>query len=396
MKSIIKIIYVSLVTMLLFAACNKVEDLPIYNNGTAPNLSASSATVAPLLADSAKMVVTFNWTNPKYATDSANVKYVIQIDSTGKGFINPYYTKTVNGGKSISLTGAEITNMLVARGLNFNTAYPMDVKVTSSYANNNEKLVSNIVTVRMSAYVTPPKIALPTTGKLFIVGDATQGGWNNPVPAPSQELGKVDSVTYVGVFNMNANKEFLILPENGSWNNKFSLQSNNMPGVSESGDFGFNLSSNFKGPATGGWFKLTLDFQRGKYKIEPYTGAKLPDDLFMVGDATPGGWNNPVPTPSQKFTRLNSIQFTLPSLTVNINKEYPLLPVNGDWSNKYAVSGSTAATPAGGFFGFNLNDNFKGPIAAGNYSFEINFGIQQKDAAGLLQPNTAMFKNTKL
>ena len=396
MKSIIKIIYVSLVTMLLFAACNKVEDLPNYNNGTAPNLSASSATVAPLLADSAKMVVTFNWTNPKYATDSANVKYLIQIDSTGKGFTNPYYTKTVNGGKSISLTGAEITNMLVARGLNFNTAYPMDVKVTSSYANNNEKLVSNIVTVRMSAYVTPPKIGLPTTGKLFIVGDATQGGWDNPVPAPSQELGKVDSVTYVGVFNMNANKEFLILPENGSWNNKFALQSNNLPGASESGDFGFNLPSNFKGPATGGWFKLTLDFQRGKYKIEPYTGAKLPDDLFMVGDATPGGWNNPVPTPSQKFTRLNSIQFALPSLTVNINKEYLLLPVNGEWSNKYAVSGSTAATPAGGFFGFNLNDNFKGPIAPGNYSFEINFGIQQKDAAGLLQPNTAMFKNTKL
>ena len=237
MKSIIKIIYASLVMVLLFAACNKVEDLPFYNNGTAPNLSASSATVAPLLADSAKMVVTFNWTNPKYATDSANVKYVIQIDSTGKGFTNPYYTKTVNGGKSISLTGAEITSLLMARGLNFNTAYPMDVKVTSSYANNNEKLVSNIVTVRMSAYVTPPKIGLPTTGKLFIVGDATQGGWNNPVPAPSQELGKVDSVTYVGVFNMNANKEFLILPENGSWNNKFALQSNNLPGASESGDF---------------------------------------------------------------------------------------------------------------------------------------------------------------
>ena len=396
MKSITKIIYASLITVLLFAACNKVEDLPFYNTGTAANLTASSATVAPAVADSSKTVVSFNWTNPKYATDSSTVKYVIQIDSTGKNFSNPYFTRTVTGSNSVSLTGAQITSLLVARGLNFNTLYAMDVKVTSSYANNNENLVSNVLTVRMSAYVTPPKIALPITGKLFIVGDATQGGWNNPVPAPVQQLGKVDSVTYVGVFNMNANKEFLILPENGSWDNKFSLQTNNLPGVSESGDFGFNLPSNFKGPAVGGWFKLTLDFQRGKYKIEPYTGAKLPDDLFIVGDATPGGWNNPVPTPSQKFTRLNSIEFSLASLTVNVNKEYLLLPVNGDWSNKYAVGGSTNATPAGGFFGYNLNDNFKGPVNAGNYKLDINFGIQQKDAAGLVQPNTAMYKNTKL
>ena len=397
MKYLSKIGAALLVFAAFFASCEKVDDLPIYQSGTSPALTSTTPTVAPALTDSANNVVTFNWTSPKYATDSSTVKYTLQIDSAGKSFSNPYYSKELVATKGLSLRGDAITKLLIDRGLQYNIAYNMDVRVISSYANSNEPLTSNILRVSMKAYVTPPKVRLPFAGKLFLVGDASQGGWNNPVPTPTQEFGKIDSVTYVGVFNMNGAKEFLVLPENGNWGFKYSLASNNFPGVETGGDFNYDQPNNFKGPATSGWFKITLDFQRGKYKIQPYVGPQIPSNLFIVGNATPGGWNNPVPVPTQQFTRLNSVQFVINSLQLNgTGNEYLMLPVNGDWSNKYAVESTGSTSGTGGFFGYNLNGNFPAPAVSGAYRLEVNYGIQRTDAAGVENANSAQFKNTKL
>jgi hypothetical protein len=276
-------------------------------------------------------------------------------------------------------------------GFQFNVAYDMDIRVTSSYGNNNERITSNTIKVKMTPYKVPPKIALPTTGKLYIVGNATIGGdatgWNNPVPVPSQEFSRIDETTWGGVFNMTGGKQFLLLPLNGDWGNKFSVANNTLPGLSSGGDFGFNLSDNFPGPATSGWYKIIVDFQAGKFTVTPFTSV-LPTNLFIVGNATPGGdatgWNNPVPVPSQQFTRLNSSEFTLTLNNMVGGKEYLFLPVNGDWTNKYSVANkSLAGLNLGGDFGYNLPDNFPGPTLTGNYLFNVNFA-------------TLKFKVTKL
>ena len=150
------------------------------------------------------------------------------------------------------------------------------------------------------------------------------------------------------------------------------MANNSVAGLSAGGDFGFNLSDNFPAPATSGFYKIVLDFQNGKFTVTPYTSV-LPTNLFIVGDASPGGWNNPVPVPSQQLTRVNSSvwEITIPLVG---GKQYLLLPVNGDWSNKYAVpNNSVAGLAAGGEFGYNLNDNFPGPSTSGTYKITVNF-----------------------
>jgi hypothetical protein len=59
-------------------------------------LVVRSVQFAPALADSNKTVVTFNWTNPKYANDSITTKYILEIDSSGRNFAKEN-TKTVTG-----------------------------------------------------------------------------------------------------------------------------------------------------------------------------------------------------------------------------------------------------------------------------------------------------------
>lgn len=369
MKKFIKSILAVFAVALTIMSCDKADDLAVFNAGNTVVLSSSVAAIAPAPADSNKAVVSFSWTNPKYAQDSSLYKFVIQIDSAGRNFAKAYQT-TVTGALTTSMIAKQLNTVALSFGFAFNTAYNMDVRVISSYGNNNEQYKSNTVTVRYTPYKVPPKIALPTTGKLFLVGDASQGGWNNPVPVPTQEFAQLDETTWGGVFNLNAGKQYLVLPLNGDWGHKFSVADGSVPAAG--GDFGYDLPSNFNSPATGGWYKIILNFQTGKFSVAPFTSV-LPDNLFIVGDATAGGWNNPVPVPSQQLTRQNSSVFkiTLPLVGA---KEYLLLPVNGDWTHKYSVQdNSIPGLSGGGDFGYDLPKNFPAPATSGNFTITANF-----------------------
>ena len=86
MKQFINYLAIAITGLTFLAGCDKVDDLPFYENGTAVTLSANKTAVVASAADSTTNVVSFNWTSPEYATDSSRYKFLIQIDSTGRNF----------------------------------------------------------------------------------------------------------------------------------------------------------------------------------------------------------------------------------------------------------------------------------------------------------------------
>ncbi|HLO83093.1 MAG TPA: SusE domain-containing protein [Chitinophagaceae bacterium] len=349
-----------------FTACDKLEDLPVYGAGIDPVMTASATTIAASPTDSLKDVLTLDWSDPKYATDTTNVKFLVLIDSAGRNFAKAS-VREVMAKRTTTYTARDLNNIMLGFGFEFNKPYDLDVRVVSSYANNNERRNSNIVKVKATPYKIPPKVALPTTGKLFLVGDASEGGWSNPVPVPTQEFARIDETTFAGIFKMKGGKQYLILPLNGNWDNKYSVANNTLPDLNKGGEFRFNASDNFPGPTADGEYKIVLDFQQGKFTVTPYTQQHgLPLNLFIVGDATPGSWDNPVPVPAQQFTRLNSTVWELPSLNLITGKAFLLLPENGNWNKKYGL-GNTAdfIEPQG--------PNIPAPAATGNYKITVNF-----------------------
>lgn len=362
------------VLFLGMVACDKKADLPVFANGTVPVLSASSTTIAPAPSDSNNVAVTFTWTNPLYSTDSTKNRYIIEIDSAGRNFAKAA-SKEITGSLSTSFLAKELNSILLNYGFKFNVAYDVEVRLTSSYANNNEQYTSNVVRMKVTPYKIPPKVVLPTTGKLFIVGDATNGGWNNPVPVPTQEFTRIDETTFGGIFQLTTGKQYLVLPENGSWATKYCLTNGNAAGIADGGDFVFRSSGgdNFPAPGASGLYKIMLDFQEGKFSVTPFNQQHgLPSGLFIVGDATPGGWSNPVPLPSQEFTRVNSTKFEL-TLALTTGKKYLFLPENGNWGKKYgAVNGSAAGIGLGGPMKPEGED-MPAPNASGNYKIEVDF-----------------------
>ena len=482
MKNIYKLLFATLF-LTAFAACKKVAPLPFYGNGVASVITSSATDITPAPSDSNKVVVTFSWTNPKYATDSSTQKFILEIDSSGRNF-SKEITSVVSGKPGISFTGQQLNDILAAFGFAPGQTFSFDIRVTSSYGNNNEQLKSNVLSVKITSYLVPitltpssssalvlqvnnatntaisfnwnaspfgtnntinyalqvdtvggnfanPQVIkygtaltsgitvndlnslaiaagviggstknvefrivsylgtsyattmvysnavtisittfTPIPPTLYIVGDATPGGWNNPVPLPAQQFTRIDAVTYGIVINLTAGKSYLFLPKNGDWSHKYGgasatggalLADNAVPG------------SNTPAPATSGIYQIVINFQTGTYTVTPFT-ATIPSNLYIVGDATAGGWANPVPTPSQQFTQIDAVTFGL-IVDLTAGKGYLLLPLNGDWAHKFG--GSTDGTAAGG--GTLLADgavpgsNTPAPATSGTYQIIVNF-----------------------
>jgi starch-binding outer membrane protein SusE/F len=179
MKLISKILFSAIIAIGVFAGCKKidnlkkVEPLPVYVLGVSPVLSSSSATVAPTLADTARPVVNFSWTNPKYAQDSSLYKYILEIDTTGKNFANER-TKIVTGVLNTSLTGRDLNSILLQLGFKLGVAQSIDVRLISSYGNNNERYMSNVVKVTVTPFADPSILSTEKTTVTVTLANASQ------------------------------------------------------------------------------------------------------------------------------------------------------------------------------------------------------------------------------
>jgi hypothetical protein len=167
MKNIVKIIMATVGIALIFTACQKEGDLPFYKagNGTVA-LTSSATTVAAAIADANKAALTLNWTWPNYATDSINQKFIVQIAPAGKNFDKPV-TKVLKGVLSTSFTAKELNTIVFGFG-DVKAPYSLDVRLISSYANNNEQYISNTVNVVVTPYIIPVTLSLNPTGPLTL------------------------------------------------------------------------------------------------------------------------------------------------------------------------------------------------------------------------------------
>lgn len=346
MKYFLKHLLAGLSIICLFNACSKLGDMPknFYQNGNAPILTSSVSSTMPTPADSLTNIIAFSWTNPKYANDSVTTKFMLEFDSSGRNF-SQKQTVMVTGKLTDTLTAKSLNNVLIALGFAYNTTYKVDVRLVSSYSNNNEQLMSNVLTLKMTPYVVPPKVIPPSSDSLFIVGNATAGGWGNPVPVPAQMFTRLDSVTYQGTFYLNGGQQYLLLPVNGNWDHKYAVQDNSITGLSAGGDFGYNIGSdfnaNFPAPATTGMYQITVDFQHGKFSVKSMSQYGL---IYVPGDYQ--GWA-PATAPTLGSPKNDGNYDGYVNIPAGGTYQFKL-NLTPDWSNSYGDGGGGTLSSSGG------------------------------------------------
>jgi hypothetical protein len=272
MKNIIKLLVGTILTATVFISCKKEINSVTYLGGTAPAVTATS--LAPLVmvkANQNNVWNTFTWTNPNYqfstGTSSQDVTYTLQFDTTGSNFTNPNIQEiVVSKDLSRAVTIKEINTAMAKLNLLENTPHNMEIRIKSNLTNSSAPLYSNVLKQVITNYL-DVAVPLPTTGDLYLVGDATAGGWNNPVPVPTQKFTKTNNTTYEITVALTGGKEYLLLPLNGDWGHKYAVANKTVAGLNAGGDFGFDLGDNFPGPSASGNYKIVVDFKIGKFTV---------------------------------------------------------------------------------------------------------------------------------
>lgn len=253
-------------------SCKKEENQIFYEGGTAPVLAANKTTIPLSFGNKDIEAVKFTWTNPNYkfttGLSSQDVSYALEIDTTNSNFTNPS-RKIITLAKdlSVTMTQGELNDYLVNQLLlKTGQTHNVEIRVTSSIK-SQVPLVSNVLKYVLTPFALPPKVTPPTTNKLYLVGSATPGGWNNPVPVPTQEFTQVSPTFYqINSIALSAGNSYLFLPLNGDWGVKFgAIGANNSNNVNED-DFRQG-GGDLLAPAVSGNYKIEVDFQRGKFKL---------------------------------------------------------------------------------------------------------------------------------
>ncbi len=275
-----KKIFLNVVTLmaaasLLLASCAKDETNVIFNGGTAPVLSSSVADSIPLpLSDTTGNAVTFSWTNPNYqfsnGISSLNVTYYLQVDTAGANFSSPdMQTVAINSDLSTTFTVSSL-NKLLANGLLFATGvkHSIEVRIESFLGTGAEPLYSNVLKFMVTPFSPPPKIVPPSNGQLFIVGDATPGGWPPLTNEQSvEQFTQVSGTLYKLTINLNGGKEYKFVAIVGQWTEQWSVvKADTLP---NGGDFVLN-GANCIAPTASGQYDIVVNFQTGKFTVTPH------------------------------------------------------------------------------------------------------------------------------
>lgn len=353
----------------VITACTKMDSLPFYSNGKPVVLTASSTNIAPTPSDSNKVVASFSWTSPNYATDSNTQKFILEVDSAGRNF-SKEIVSTVIGKPSISFTGKQLNDMLAAFGFTPGQSFSFDIRVTSSYGNNNDQLKSNVISVKIASYLVPITLTPSATTDLsLLVSNASNNAitfnWNK------SEYGSnvINYALQMDVAGNNfANPQTVKLGTNLTTSisvndlNNYAIAAGIIGGTTKNLDFRIvsYLGTTYATPMV----------YSNVASIKVTTFTPVPPALYIVGDATDGGWNNPVPLPSQQFSRIDAVSYGI-VVKLTAGKSYLFLPKNGDWGHKYGGASATG----GALLTDNAvpGSNTPAPATTGMYQIVVNF-----------------------
>jgi hypothetical protein len=277
MKKIIQsLIYLS-IAIVFFVSCEKDEAKDTFVSGTTPVFVASVKDSIGLNFNTENdNAVTFSWSNPNYqfasGVSSHNVSYSLEIDTAGANFNGKNkISVSISQDLTLSYTQKAFNILISELKLKTGSVAQLEMRIVANLGSKATitNLASNKLVFKVLPYAPPPKVRLPESNSLFIVGSATPGGWNNPVPVPSQQFTKISNTLYEITIRLTGGEKFIFLVNNGDWGKKYAVVDDSNNGLDVGLDFAYFTSGgkDIPAPVVSGNYKISVDFQTGKYTI---------------------------------------------------------------------------------------------------------------------------------
>lgn len=282
MKNIqhIKSFFCLLVVSFLFSSCEK-DDLDLYIPESGPlSLKVSEYNIVLDEHFPNKQVV-FTWTTGVNFGTSSSINYVLEIDKKDNNFANALQYEMGSNSFTFSLTYSSLNYILLNTfGILPNTAQDFDVRIKAIPSGNqdNTQIINQVITI--TAYQ-------PVSSNLYIVGSATPSGWN--IGSAIQMTASTTPGTFVyqgslipGTFKFAVNQDTCFCQD---FYTKDATDDNKM--VYNLGGSGNDLQWNI---TQSGQYKVTANILDLTITIESITAPPF-SQLWIVGDASPSGWD---------------------------------------------------------------------------------------------------------
>ncbi|WP_018478676.1 SusE domain-containing protein [Pontibacter roseus] len=255
-----KIFLLSALSLVLFS-CEKDEDRVVLNAGAAPALTASSTDLVLLEEEAGEEAVTLRWSQADYGFDAA-VRYTLQLDIKGNNFAAPVESD-LGYTMEKTFTVAELNSLLNRLPITGFAENEVDVRLKGEVSEFVDPVFSNVTTLNVTPYLSAPPYAT-----VYLVGDATEFGWDQTQATPMYRSEEdVFVYTYTGPLKAGGLK---FLGVKGKWAPQW--------GNNGSNGIAFRETEQDPDPGTftipaAGFYTVNLDLRNNTYSIEPYNAA---------------------------------------------------------------------------------------------------------------------------
>lgn len=366
-----KNLYILALGFIAFFSCTKPSyDYEVIMN--APILTSSVDSVRLLQVNDANEAASFSWTSGTNYKTNAAISYTLIISKQEDKFSNAITFDIGKEKLSKSFKVSELNQLLVdSMHCPVDTLTTLDVKVVSTILSNPVQYDStNIISLKVIPYKYVPTTTGPDYTRLWIVGNATPNGWN--IDSPNEMTVDPNNPFQFKFNEVLKAGEFKIPTARGNWNGDFFMPPTNHPLLTNTEvqlTRGGHPDNKWE-ITTPGAYKILLNISSNPFiSITPFTPYA---QLWIVGDATPAGWNIGSPTPMVQ-TAGNPYEFTYTGpLTAG---EFKIPTATGNWGTDYYMPFTNAPdlsdTKVKIIPGGNPDNKWKITVA-GNYKITLN------------------------
>ncbi len=274
----------SLFLMIYISSCTKYDEyVPVGLNAPLKLSTGNSNYILKQKGALSTIAMTFNWTTGSNMGSGTSITYELQIDKKGNNFSAPLIYNHNKASYSKSFTSESLNDTL----LNYlnsepNVAVVIESRVIAHINTMPETTdTSDVLDISVVPY-------LPVTKTLYMVGDATPNGWDI---ANASELTPDKNEPTIFTYKGGLGVGHLKFPVNRNTNWAQDMYMRDLTDISkiylhkggESDDNQWEITEK-------GLYKVIVSLCDLTIKITPLAGAEF-TEMYMVGDATPNGWD---------------------------------------------------------------------------------------------------------
>lgn len=300
-------------------SCQQDEDV-IISNGDPVALSLSANELVLSQETYASTALSFSWTRGSNQGTGSSISYVLEIDKSGNSFTNAKIFDLGKGVYEKSFTVSDLNDLVLNYwGIEAGIKAEFEAKVTANVTNED---VEDGVTEISNFSVTPYK---PVSSELYVVGDATPNGWDiASATALTASASKPWVFSYQGQLT-TGNFKFAV-SQDDCWCQDFYTQDPADEGMMVYNEGGSGDDVQWVISESGN-YKLTINLLDLTIGVEKLEGPAF-SNLYIVGDASPSGWNIGSP---EAFTRNGDDPFIFTYEATLTPGDFKISTFTGDW-----------------------------------------------------------------